>query len=268
MVVASRIAYVLVFVLSLAPTAALATAHTLPSAVASLEPKPPLAQVPFFVGEELVFEVRWIGLLAGHASMAVGSPVKRDGHDVYPIIAQARSSSVFSLFYHVRDMGETYVDVQGFYPWYYRLDQREGSRIAEHIVTFDQRRGAAIYSKNHTAPQVLEVPPGVQDSLSSFYLLRILPLQVGRATTIKTFANGRTYDVEVHVLRQEKVEAYWGSVETLVVRPVMKFQEILRQKGEVLIWLTDNARRIPVRMQTEIKVGSIVATLIDVRSAR
>lgn len=266
--VVSCMTCVLVFLLSLPATSAFTTALDLPQAVAHLGPEQRLAGVPFSVGEELVFEIRWIGLLAGHASMAVRSQVNRDGHDVYHIITQAQSTPFFSLFYHVRDVGETYVDVRGLYPWYYHLDQREGTRVVERTVTFDQRRGRAVYTKNQGTPQELGVPPGVQDSVSSFYLLRTLPLQVGQATTIKTFSNGRLYDVEIHVLRQEKVDAYWGPVETLVVRPVLKFQEILRQKGEVLIWLTDNAHRIPVRMQTEIKVGSIVATLIDVRGAR
>jgi hypothetical protein len=46
----------------------------------------------------------------------------------------------------------------------------------------------------------------------------------------------------------------------------MRFEEILRQKGEVLIWVTDDERRLPVRLKTAIKVGSIEATLIAVKS--
>lgn len=267
-VVVSCIACALVFFLALPPTAAFATALDLPPTMVHPELNPALAEVPFSVGEELMFEIRWIGLLAGHASMGVKSQVSKDGHDVYHIMTKAQSSPVFSLFYNVHDVGETYVDVRGLYPWYYRLNQREGTRIIERTVTFDQIRGLAIYTKNREIPQELAVPAGVQDSLSSVYLLRTLPLQVGHATTIKTFSNGRTYDVAIDVLRREKVDVYWGSVETLVVRPVIKFKEILRQKGEVLIWVTDNASRIPVRMQTEITIGSIVATLIDVRSTR
>jgi hypothetical protein len=246
------------------PTFALAP----PPEVASLEPERSLGTLPFPVGEELVFEVRWMGLLAGHASMAVRGRVAREGHQVYHIRSQAESSPFFSVFFQVRDTGETFVDVGGLYPWYFHLDQREGSRTAQRTVSFDQTRGVAVYTKDHEVPKEVKVPPGVQDSLSSFYLLRTLPLQVGQTIAMKTFANGRTYDVEVHVLRREKVEAYRGPVDTLVVRPIMTFQEILRQKGEVLIWLTDDARRIPVRMKTAIKVGSIEATLIDVRGAR
>jgi hypothetical protein len=90
-------------------------------------------------------------------------------------------------------------------------------------------------------------------------------LQVGQSIHLHTFSNGKTYDLEVQILRREKIEAYWGTVDTLVVQPLMRFQEILRQKGDVLIWVTDDERRLPIRMRTAIKVGSIEATLIDVK---
>ena len=231
------------FLLSLTPAAAFATDPHAPPTVASLESESRSATLPFFVGEELSFEVRWMGLLAGHARMAVSGRVSRDGHDVYHIRSLAESSPFFSLFYYVRDSGETFVDVRELLPWYYHLDQREGSR----------------------APQEVKVPVGVHDSLSSFYIVRTLPLRVGQSIHLHTFANGKTYDVEVQILRREKVEAYWGPVDALVVRPLMRFQEILRQKGEVLIWVSDDDRRLPIRMRTAITVGSIEATLIDVK---
>jgi hypothetical protein len=260
--------YILIFLLSLTSVTAFATDSPSPQTVASLKSESRPAALPFFVGEELLFEVRWMGFLAGNASMAVSGQVTRNGHDVYHIRSLAESSPFFSLFYNVRDMGETFVDVRELYPWYFRLDQREGARAVQRTVTFDQRRGVAIYTKNQETPQEVKVPWGVQDSLSSFYLLRTLPLRVGQSIHLKTFSNGKTYDLEVQILRREKVEAYWGPVDALVVQPLMRFQEILRQKGEVLIWVTDDDRRLPIRMKTAIKVGSIEATLIDVKSMR
>jgi Protein of unknown function (DUF3108) len=257
--------FVWLFLLSFTPAAAFATDPHASPTVASLKSESRSATLPFFVGEELSFEVRWMGLLAGNASMAVSGRVSRDGHDVYHIRSLAESSPFFSLFYYVRDSGETFVDVRELLPQYYQLDQREGSRAVQRTVTFDQQRGVAIHTKNQEAPQEVKVPLGVHDSLSSFYILRTLPLRVGQSIPLHTFANGKTYDVEVQILRREKVEAYWGPVDALVVRPLMRFEEILRQKGEVLIWVTDDDRRLPIRMRTAITVGSIEATLIDVK---
>jgi hypothetical protein len=236
-----------------------------PQRVARLDPKPQPAFVPFSAGEELLFELRWMGLLAGHASMTVSDQLTHEGHDVYHIKVIAQSSPFFSVFFPVRDVGESYVDVQGLYPRLFFLAQREGRYTVQRSVIFDPQRHVAVYTKNQEAARSIDVPPRVQDSLSSFYVLRTLPLQVGQTAHMHTFVNGRTYDVEIQVLRREQVTAYWGVVDTLVVRPLLRFQEILRQEGEVLIWLTDDARRLPVRMRTAIKVGSIEAALIDVK---
>jgi hypothetical protein len=253
------------FLLSLIPAAVFATDPHVSTTVASWKSESRSATLPFFVGEELSFEVRWMGLLAGNARMMVSGRMSRDGHDGYQIRSLAESSPFFSLFYYVRDSGETFVDMRELLPWYYHLDQREGSRSVQRTVTFDQQRGVAIHTKNQEPPQEVKVPRGVHDSLSSFYRVRTLPLRVGDSIHLHTFANGKTYDVEVQILRREEVEAYWGPVDTLVVRPQMRFQEILRQKGEVLIWVTDDERRLPIRMRTALTVGSIEATLIDVK---
>jgi hypothetical protein len=258
--------YLVLFLLFLTPARAFATDPPVSPTVASLKSESRSATLPFFVGEELIFEVRWMGLLAGSARMAVSGQTTRDGHDVYHIRSLAESSPFFSLFYYVRDSGETFVDVRELLPWYFHLDQREGSRAVQQTVTFDQPRGVAIHTRNQEAPQEVKVPLGIHDSLSSFYILRTLPLQVGETIHLHTFANGKTYDVEVQILRREMVEAYWGPVAALVVRPLMRFQEILRQKGEVLIWVTDDDRRLPLRMRTAITVGSIEARLIEVKS--
>ena len=262
------LACVLACALPGSPPSVLATGLGAPPTPARLDPGQRLVALPFAVGEELVFDIGWMGLRAGQASMAVSGQVTRDGHEVYHITLKAQSSPFLSLFYPVNDLGETYLDVRGLYPWYYHLHQREGTRVARHTVTFDQKRGLAIYTKNEGTPKEVEVPPEVQDSVSSFYLLRTLPLEVGQPTTMHTFANGRTHEVVIDILRREKIDVYWGSVETLVVRPALRFQEILRQKGDVLIWLTDDARRIPVQMKTAVKVGTVEAKLIDVRGAR
>ena len=257
--------YGFLYFLFFIPAMAYATDPPSPPAVASLTFESSPAAAPLFAGESLSFEVRWMGLLAGTASMDVSTQTTRHGHDVYHIRVLAETSPFFSWFYNVRDSGETFVDARELYPWHFHLDQREGSRVMKRTVDFDQHRGVALYTKNQGKPEAVAVPLGIHDTLSSFYSLRTVPLHVGQSIHLKTFSNGRIYDVEVQVLRRERVEAYWGPVETLVIRPLMRYEDVLRQKGEVLIWVTDDERRLPVRMRTAIKVGSIEATLVDVK---
>jgi hypothetical protein len=50
-------------------------------------------------------------------------------------------------------------------------------------------------------------------------------------------------------------------VDTIVIRPLVKAKGVFEGKGAVLIWLTDDARRIPVKAQTKVRMGSVTATL-------
>jgi hypothetical protein len=70
--------------------------------------------------------------------------------------------------------------------------------------------------------------------------------------------------VEVQVVKKEKLDTVLGEINTIQVRPIMKSEGIFERKGAIDIWLTDDDRRIPVRMKTKIKIGSITATLVKV----
>ena len=68
--------------------------------------------------------------------------------------------------------------------------------------------------------------------------------------------------MEVRVLRKEKLKTALGDVNTIVIRPMVKSEGVFEGKGEVNIWLTDDNRRIPVRAQTRVIVGSVTADLV------
>jgi hypothetical protein len=71
------------------------------------------------------------------------------------------------------------------------------------------------------------------------------------------------WNVEVQVLRKERLKTGLGEFNTVVIKPLMKSEGIFNRKGDMVIWLTDDDRHIPVMMKTKIVVGSIVATLVS-----
>ena len=90
------------------------------------------------------------------------------------------------------------------------------------------------------------------------------------ATLIKSIIARKLFDsrgnltVEVNVLAKEKVSLSDGrEVDTVKIRPVLKSDGIFQKKGDILIWLTDDTKRTPVRVETEVPVGKVVAELRD-----
>ena len=107
--------------------------------------------------------------------------------------------------------------------------------------------------------------PYAQDELSAFYYLRMLPLAIGEDVFIDNHTNRKNYPLMVIVHGRETVKVTAGEFDCLVVEPVIREGGIFAAKGRLKIWITDDERRMPVRMRTKIAVGSITASLQEYR---
>ena len=106
--------------------------------------------------------------------------------------------------------------------------------------------------------------PALWDVISAFYYVRTQPLIVGQTVYLNVFDSNKFLTVEVNVLAKEKVSLSDGrEVDTVKIRPVLKSDGIFQKKGDILIWLTDDTKRTPVRVETEVPVGKVVAKLKD-----
>jgi hypothetical protein len=149
-------------------------------------------------------------------------------------------------------------------PVQYRIKIREGRHRRDKEVVFDRNSNKAQYRdylKNEK--KEFDVPPSVFDPISSFYYLRTLKLTVGEPVYVTIFDSKKVWNVEVQVLRRERITLPTGTFDTIVVKPNMKSEGIFYRKGEIFIWLTDDVKHIPVQLQTKVAVGHITATLVQ-----
>jgi hypothetical protein len=70
----------------------------------------------------------------------------------------------------------------------------------------------------------------------------------------------------VYVLGKEKIKTSLGELNTIKIKTYPKYEGVFQNKGEIYIWLTDDARKIPVLMKSTISIGSIVSTLVEART--
>ena len=127
--------------------------------------------------------------------------------------------------------------------------------------TADKNRAVYIDHLNNEKKE-FDLPLPVFDPLSGFYQVRTLKLAVGETVYVTVFDSKKVWNVEVQVLRKEKVTLPSGTFDTIVIKPLMKSEGIFSRKGDIFIWLTDDPKHIPVKMQTKAAVGSIIATLV------
>jgi hypothetical protein len=105
------------------------------------------------------------------------------------------------------------------------------------------------------------IEPFSQDSLSALFYMRTIPLPIGTVISVPIVSEGKSWEAVCTVLRREMVSTPFGKVQTVVIKPEMKFQGILKKSGDSFLWLTDDDRRIPIRLEAKVRVGTVIAQL-------
>ncbi len=223
-----------------------------------------LFPAPLFAGrtpEKLVYNLSWLGIPVGTATQEI-----TEEGGIRRITSTARSNDWLSAFFPVEDVIDSTLATNGApFPGltrHYRMQIREGSHRRDREIVFEQEKGTAHYHDRRSGER-LDIPIGpiTYDIYGSFYYVRYLPLEVGRPVSVNVLDGKELRAIEVRVLRRERLKTVLGELDTIVIRPMVRSEGVFEGKGVVTIWLTDDARRIPVRAQTKVKVGSVVATL-------
>jgi hypothetical protein len=206
----------------------------------------------FIDGETLDFNLSWLKVTGGTARMTI-SP---GGDDRFRITSVARSSPSFSRIFNVRDEIETTVSRGDFSTLRYvkRLDE-EGDKQDE-VTVVDE----GVATRTRKKVKKVRVPRPVFDPISLIYHLRTLDLTPGKAHDFDVIADGKLYTVHARAVRREKVQTPAGTFDCIRVEPQMISGGVEREE-RLFIWYTDDERRLPVRIRTEVKFGAITATL-------
>jgi hypothetical protein len=217
----------------------------------------------FAVPEKLVFDLTWAGVKAGTSTLET---VNDEGRT--RLISTARSADWISLFYTVDDRvvsllrNEQTASAVGL-PENYRIKLREGRHRRDKELVFDHANGQVTFIDHLSKrKKTFRIDAKTLDPLSSFYRVRTLKLEVGKSVYVDVFDSKKLWNVEVQVLRREKIKTKLGEFETVVIKPLLKSEGIFNKKGDVYIWLTDDKKRIPVKLESKIAIGSITATLV------
>ena len=102
-----------------------------------------------------------------------------------------------------------------------------------------------------------------QDILSAFFYFRAQNIEVGKEYIIDVYADGKNNKLKVIVPGKEIIKTPLGTYEAFIVKPLLDFESIFKQEGDVTIWMTTDERHIPLLMKSKVFVSSVSAKLID-----
>ena len=241
-------------------------AQTAKRAAAPAAPKKEMA-VPFKAGEVLEFDVGWSSYLtAGTAVVSVKEKKPSYNSVAYYVVAEGQPTPLLSKLYTLYYKADTLVDAYSLLPQRGSLYVKEGKRQRMKTTTFNQTAKTAKYEVQ-TATHVvkdLSLPAFTQDALSALYVLRSIPMKPGEKFNMPVTDAGDLYKVQMQVGSVEPVKTGLGTVNGMKIVPVVTMTKGTPPRG-LALWLSDDARRLPLKIEAQLPVGRFTVTL---RAAR
>lgn len=234
--------------------------------------------VPFAAGETLTYEGKVSKIIQGIAVADLTFTVERADGDDYLIKAEARSKgTLLKLFrFSFLQRLESTIDGERFRVIKTVKHDVQKDRVRDSEAFFDYEDKRVTYTE--TDPKEPMKPPRriaseiegtTHDLISGVYSLRMLPLAVGKTFELKISDSGLVYDIPVKVTAREMQKTEIGRVMCFRVEPqVFGSGRLIESDGKMVIWITDDARKLPVRSQVNASIGKIEIKIRSIANTR
>lgn len=237
--------------------------------------------LPFEKAEELVYEgefskallrginvaeLRFTATRAPAAAASAGAQDKQAA-PAFRFTMEAISKGIVTKLFRLsfRQRVESTVEPASFSVLQTSKLDEQGKRHRISEAVFDRNAGKVVWTERdpndpQRPPRVVtnQLNGTVQDIASAFYYLRTQPLALGQSFEMLVSDSGQIYRTPVRVTERKKMKTVLGQLWTLRVEPeVFGEGHLLRGKGKMLIWFTDDERRIPVKAQISNDLGTL-----------
>lgn len=222
-------------------------------------------RIPFAPGEKLFFEVRWLFVPAAEGVLEILPMTTIDGVTCYHFSMTSRTYEFVDLFYKVRDRIEGFTDEGMTRSVLYKKTQ-DGKRKRRVSVNFDWDKLQARYSNYDEKGEPVSILPGSFDPLSVFYAFRLFPLKEGEELKASVTDGKKCIVGKARVVKREKITVKDRDYDTFLVEPDLEHLGGVFEKSKdakLQIWVTADGASIPVRVKSEVIVGSFVAELVS-----
>lgn len=220
----------------------------------------PRPEYQFPTGETFVYSAVWRVFNAGTATLRVESAGPQDR-----VLGTADTASTVALLFHVQDHYQSAFDPATFCSSSTSREIQEGLRRVDTKITFDYSKHKSVLEqknlkKNESKNLEHPIPSCVTDVLSGIFYTASLPLQPGNTYSFPLNDGGETLTVNVHAEAREQVKTPAGTFNTIRVQPEAA-SGLLKDKGKIWIWYSDDSARIPVQARAHMYWGMITFTL-------
>jgi hypothetical protein len=238
---------------------ALASA-TLPYAQQVVPLSPPKPGFSFPQKQTLVYSVDWRVFPAGTAVLHFEATGNQER-----ITANADTVGAINLLFHVGDKFQSTLDRDKGCTYEFDKQTVEGRRQINSTLKLDYAQGKSILDeKNLVTGQSkhLEVPISgcLTDLLTGVFYASSQPMVVGQTFVLPVVDAMHTVPVTMKVEGREEIKTALGTFKTVRVEPTAE-AGVVKNRGNIWIWYTDDDRHLPVQMRARLFWGTITFRL-------
>jgi hypothetical protein len=225
-----------------------------PVVIPTLQPPPPGYVFP--TKQTLTFAVDWRVFTAGMAVFQL----EQQG-TVQKITATADTIGAVTMLFPVIDRFQAGFDTKTGCSTGFSKQLQEGRRKVSSELTFDYAQGKQKQTeknlvKGTSKEQTASIPACVTDSLSAIFYAASQPMVVGQQIRFPLADSMRTVTVAMKVEGKEEIKTPAGTFQTVKVEPTAD-EGIVKNRGHIWVWYTDDARHMPVQIQARLFWGTI-----------
>jgi hypothetical protein len=218
--------------------------------------QPPITGFEYPQHETLTFTVDWRVFTAGIAVFHL-----EQAGNVLKISATADSVSAINMLFPVVDRFQSGFNLQTGCSVGFNKQIQEGRRKMASELMFDYAHGRQMQNernlvKGTATHREANIPACVTDSLSAIFYTQSQPLNVGQTMYFPLADSMRTVTVGMKVESKEEIKTPAGTFQTVKVQATAD-EGVVKNRGQIWIWYTDDTRHVPVQMQARLFWGTI-----------
>jgi len=236
------------------------TLFAVPSLVPQAKPGTPVA---FPSAETLSYGIEWRLIYAGNARLTL-EPKKSGWESKLHLESGGLVSKLYKLDYnYMSEMEDQFCSDST------DLNAVERSRHRETKVTYDHVRNKANYVERDllknsiSKTSEIDIPACVSDVIGGLYKVRTLKLEPGQSTQVQLSDGKKSVLVKLDAQQREQIKTPAGTFNTIRYEAYVFNGVLFTRKAELLVWITDDARRLPVQIRARMSfpIGSITFEL-------
>jgi hypothetical protein len=234
-------------------------------------PPQKLQAARFTAGEVLGFRIDVLGADMGTFEVSVRPPPPQEKRAALELTSRARTSAFVSTNVGRYEAYASVLLAPDFSPLHYREDVDEGDTHRAAELNFPPVDGVlpVLATKNGTPePFTLQAGSDVRDIISTLYLLRAQPLKQGTPVCLEVFAGRKIWKLQGQVGERESIETPLGKLPSVRLDMESVRVDDPSVKRSAHVWVSDDARRLPLVAVGEMRGRVLRAQLISMNGIR